>query len=63
MPILIRRYSMDLSELASSNGEVERAGLVFEFFDYGIDVGIEAPPADEVMSADELDLGAFDFGN
>jgi len=60
---LIRRYSMDFSEIAASESDVERAGLVFEFFDYGTDISIAAPPADEVMSADELDLGAFGFGN
>jgi hypothetical protein len=60
---LVRRYSMDFSELASAEGDIERAGMVFEFFDYGADISIEAPPAEDVMSADELDPGAFGFGN
>ncbi len=60
---LLRRYSMDLSDQAQTGGEFEQASLVFEFFDYGEDITIEVPPADEVISSDELDLGALGFGN
>lgn len=59
---LIRRYSLDLSDF-DENDDIDQAGLVFEFFDYGEDITIEVPPADQIISADELDPGAFDFGN
>lgn len=60
---LIRRYSMMLDEGGSTGDVLAQASLVFEFFDYGADVAIDVPPADEIISADELDLGALDFGN
>jgi len=60
---LVRRYSIDLTEAAAGEADVETAGLVFEFFDYGADVDIAVPPADQIISADELDLEGFGFGN
>lgn len=61
---LLRRYRIDLSDpsvLAESDGELERFELVFELYDYGVDLGIQPPPADEIVSSDEFDFG--DFGN
>lgn len=60
---MVRRYSMDLSQVAQADEDVDQATFVFEFFDYGADVTIEAPPADQIVSSDALDLGAFGFGN
>ena len=60
---LIRRYAIDLSGLAQSESEFEQAGLVFEFYDYGADISIEMPPADQIISADEFDPEAFGFGD
>jgi hypothetical protein len=60
---LVRRYSMDLSQVAQTEGDLEQATFVFEFFDYGEDITIEAPPADQIVSSDALDPGAFGFGN
>lgn len=58
---LIRRYSMNIDQAADGSEGASNATVVFEFFDYGADISIEAPPADEVISADELDLEGFGF--
>lgn len=58
---LIRRYSMNIDQAADAGEGPSNATVVFEFFDYGADISIEAPPADEVISADELDLEGFGF--
>lgn len=60
---LIRRYSMNLDEVSEDGESLGEASLLFEFFDYGADITIAAPPADQIISADELDLSGFDFGN
>lgn len=58
---LIRRYSMNLDQ-SDNGGEGSAEGsVVFEFFDYGADISIDVPPADEVISADQLDLDSFGF--
>lgn len=53
---LLRRYSMEVEE--DAGGAV---AFVFELFDYGADITIEAPPADQIIPADQLDLESFGF--
>lgn len=55
---LLHRYVLDLSGTISSGGDEALAGatVVFDMWDHGQDVGIQPPPADEVIDADELDL-------
>lgn len=53
---LLRRYSMNIAEETGAS-----ASFVFDLFDYGADISIEAPPADEIIPADQLDLDAFGF--
>lgn len=57
---LIRRYSMNIDRTGSEDGP-SSAIVVFEFFDYGADISIDVPPADEIISADQLDLEGFGF--
>ncbi len=54
---LIYRYILDLSGEAffdDAGGEIQSSTMRFDFFDYGEDQGIAAPPADEVVSGDTL---------
>jgi hypothetical protein len=37
------------------------AEFTIEFFDYGVDVAAEAPPADEVMTHEEFDRLQLEF--
>jgi hypothetical protein len=60
---LIYRYVMtiDGSTVDAAPGEgFETMVMTFEIFDYGASIDIEAPPADEVTSSDELG-GLFGF--
>jgi len=55
---LVYRYSIDLSadDIEGSEGQgFERMLMIFEMFDWGLDVNIEAPPADQVTDGAELD--------
>lgn len=58
---LIRRYSMEIDQGSAGEGASSSGTVVFEFFDYGADISIEAPPAADVISSDELDLEGFGF--
>ena len=58
---LIRRYAMELDQVDTDGDGPSEGSVVFEFFDYGADISIEVPPADEIISADDLDLEGFDF--
>ena len=58
---LIRRYAMDLDQTGTGDDGPSEASVVFEFFDYGADISIDVPPADEIISADQLDLEGFGF--
>lgn len=58
---LIRRYSMDLDQAGGDEAGPSQASVVFEFFDYGADISIDVPPADEIISSDQLDLEGFGF--
>ena len=53
---LLRRYSMEIAEDTGGS-----ASFVFDLFDYGADISIEAPPADEIIPADQFDLDSFGF--
>jgi len=53
---LLCRYSMEITEDAGGS-----ASFVFDMFDYGADISIEAPPADEIIPADQLDLDSLGF--
>lgn len=58
----IYRYSVQLDAEAAAGtdeGQFISVSMVFEMWDYGADVVIEAPPADEVATEDEL---GFSFG-
>ncbi len=56
---LLYRYEIDLTDpaLLEDTDGLERLTITYEIFDYGEDVGIAAPPADQIVS-DEL-LGGF----
>ncbi len=57
---LIRRYSIDLSDPAfqlEDSDELQSASMTFEMWDYGADLGIQAPPADLIVTEDELTFG------
>ncbi|MEM7274891.1 MAG: hypothetical protein AAF547_17550 [Actinomycetota bacterium] len=62
---LLHRYVIDLSDAVAVEGdEDDFAGgsITFDLWDHGEDVGIQPPPADEVVTADELSLfGTDDF--
>lgn len=58
---LIRRYSMDISQAGTEGDGPSEGSVVFEFFDYGADISIDVPPADEIISSDQLDLDGFGF--
>lgn len=56
---LVRRLSMDMSELldqasAGSGVSMEAGSLVMEFFDYGTDVDVDIPDADETTPFTEV---------
>jgi hypothetical protein len=60
---LIYKYVMDIdgSKVVTTPDEsFERMVMVFEIYDYGADIVIEPPPADQITSSDELG-GLFDF--
>lgn len=52
---LLYRYEIDLTDpaLLEDTDGLERLTITYEIFDYGQDVGITAPPADQIVS-DEL---------
>ncbi len=59
---LLYRYviSIDASALPDSDG-LEQLSITYEIFDYGQDVMIVPPPADQIISDDAL--GGLGFGN
>jgi len=59
---LVYRYSMTV-DAAAAGGEtegLESLTMSFEMWDYGSEVVIEPPPADEIATADEI---GFNFGS
>lgn len=57
---LVYRYVIDMSSEAffdASDGEVSAATMSFEFYDYGADLGIVPPPADEVVDGESVFTG------
>jgi hypothetical protein len=55
---LVYRYVIDLAaeSFEASEGQgFERMRMVFEMFDWGQDINLEAPPADQVTEGAELD--------
>ncbi len=60
---LLYRYVIAITDpalLEDSDG-LESLSISYEIFDYGQDVGIVPPPADDIISDDEL--GGFGFGD
>lgn len=60
---LLHRYVMDLSDPAlyqSGDEDVIEASFSFEIWDHGKDLGISAPPAEDIVTEDELTFG-FDI--
>lgn len=57
---LVRKFSLDLSGSLIDDPDLESARMEFEMFDYGADVDIQAPPADQILTEDEL---GFEFGS
>ena len=49
----IYRYQMDLTG-STDDPAVESASIVFEIYDYNQDVGIVPPPANEILTEDQL---------
>ncbi len=62
----IYRYALDLSGESllgqGSGGGVASVTLAFDFFDYNADQGISPPPADQIISGDELSAVPFGVG-
>jgi len=57
---LIYRYSIDLSSetfFAAAEADIVSSTMTFDFFDYGEDLGITAPPADQVVSGESMFAG------
>ena len=62
---LIHRYVIDLSGpgvISDPEGELESATFTFEMWDHGTDLNIVPPPADQIVSEDELNFGFGDSG-
>ena len=60
---LIYKYVMDIdgAKVDAAPGEgFERMVMTFEIYDYGADIVVEPPPADQITSSDDLG-GLFDF--
>lgn len=55
----LHRYLIDLSDLGSIEPEDDLVGIrmLFEIWDHGADVGITPPPADQIITSDELTFG------
>ncbi len=55
----VYRYSIEVDATAAGteSEDFERMTMVFEMWDYGADIVIEPPPADEIASEDELSFG------
>jgi hypothetical protein len=56
---LVYRYSIDVSaeDIEASEGQgFERMLMIFEMFDWGEEINIEAPPADQVTDGADLDM-------
>lgn len=54
---LIYRYAIDLSSeafFAGSESDVVSTTMTFDFFDYGEDLGITAPPADQILVEENM---------
>ncbi len=54
---LLRKYRIDLSDpavLAESDGELAGGEIVYEIYDYGADIVISPPPADQIVTEAEL---------
>ncbi len=63
---LVHRYRLDFSDpgmLEESGGELQSAELVFEIWDHGADLGITPPPADLIITEDEIDMGFGAFSD
>ncbi len=63
---LLHRYVLDLSDaVLAQQGETEFTGatFVFDMWDHGQDLGIAPPPADEVLTAEELNFDLGDLGS
>ena len=57
---MLRKYLIDLSDpdMFTDDDQIESAQMAFEIWDYGADLGITPPPADQIMTEDDL---AFDL--
>ena len=60
---LTRKFSMELDAAAMGDDadaeDIESVSMVFEMWDYGTDVGITPPPAELIITEDELGAGFF----
>jgi hypothetical protein len=48
------RMAMELTGADSTTSGFESMTMVWEMFDYGADIGVEAPPADQVTDGTQL---------
>lgn len=63
---LLHRYVLDLSEAAlaqEGEGEFTGATFVFDMWDHGEDLGITPPPAEEILTEDELNFDLGELGS
>ena len=54
---------VDGTQATSADGQFETMRLRYDLFDVNGSVTIEAPPADQVVDVEDLDLAGFDFGD
>lgn len=60
---LLHRYRVEITDPAMlDDADLEQMVMVFDIWDHGADLGIEPPPADQIITEDELqfDLGDLD---
>lgn len=51
---LVRKFALDLTGDTLDDPEVESASMTFEIYDYGEEINIQAPPADKIITEEEL---------
>lgn len=60
---LLHRMTLVMTDLPEAEAEgMERLEMTYDIYDHGLDPGIEAPPADQIVTEAELGLSLDDLG-